>query len=51
MLPTTDATVLAAVDMPLTSFSTFLMDKTPDLLWDQAFRKFLVDAGIAFEEV
>lgn len=34
-----------------TSFSTFLMDKTPDLLWDQAFRKFLVDAGIAFEEV
>ena len=34
-----------------TSFSTFLMDKIPDLLWDQAFRKFLIDTGIAFEEV
>ena len=34
-----------------TSFSTFLMDRTPDLIWDQAFRKFLVDKGIEFEEV
>ena len=34
-----------------TSFSTFIMDKTPDLVWDNAFRKFLTDAGIEFEEV
>lgn len=34
-----------------TSFSTFIMDKTPDLLWDQAFRKFLTVQGIDFEEV
>ena len=34
-----------------TSFSTFVMDKTPDLLWDQAFRKFLLEKGIEFEEV
>lgn len=34
-----------------TSFSTFIMDKTPDLLWDNAFRKFLDAQGIAFEEV
>ena len=34
-----------------TSFSTFVMDKTADLLWDQAFRKFLVAHGIEFEEV
>lgn len=34
-----------------TSFSTFLMDKTADLLWDNAFRKFLSQAGIDFEEV
>ena len=34
-----------------TSFSTFVMDKTPDLLWDQAFRAFLVDSEIAFEEI
>ena len=34
-----------------TSFSTFLMDKTVDLLWDSAFRKFLTDKGIEFEEV
>ena len=34
-----------------TSFSTFVMDKTADLLWDNAFRKFLVEQGIDFEEV
>ena len=34
-----------------TSFSTFIMDKTPDLLWDNAFRKFLITQGIDFEEV
>lgn len=34
-----------------TSFSTFLMDKTPDLVWDQDFRKFLMEKGIEFEEV
>lgn len=34
-----------------TSFSTFIMDKTPDLLWDNAFRKFLTVQGIDFEEV
>lgn len=34
-----------------TSFTTFLMDKTPDLLWDQAFRRFLTEKGIEFEEI
>ena len=34
-----------------TSFSTFIMDKTADFLWDSAFRKFLTDAGIEFEEI
>ena len=34
-----------------TSFSTFIMDKTPDLLWDNVFRKFLDAQGIDFEEV
>ena len=34
-----------------TSFSTFFMDKTVDVLWDSAFRKFLTDKGILFEEV
>ena len=33
-----------------TSFSTFVMDKSPDLLWDDAFRKFLTAQGIDFEE-
>lgn len=33
------------------SFTTFVMDKTPDLLWDNAFRKFLSAQGIDFEEV
>ena len=34
-----------------TSFSTFVMDKMPDVLWDQAFRKFLTEKEIEFEEV
>ena len=34
-----------------TSLSTFIMNRTPDLIWDQAFRKFLADKGIEFEEV
>ena len=34
-----------------TSFTTFVMDKTADLLWDNAFRKFLVAEEIEFEEV
>ena len=34
-----------------TSFSTFIMDKTADRLWDSDFRRFLTDKGIEFEEV
>ena len=34
-----------------TSFSTFVLDKTADLLWDDAFRKFLTAQGLDFEEV
>lgn len=34
-----------------TSFSTFVLDKTADLLWDDAFRKFLTVQGLDFEEV
>ena len=34
-----------------TSFSTFVMDKSPDMLWDSAFCKFLTAQGIDFEEV
>ena len=34
-----------------TSFSTFVMDKTPDVIWDNVFRKFLTNQGIEFEEV
>lgn len=34
-----------------TSFSTFIMDKSADLLWDNAFRKFLTVQGIDFEEI
>ncbi|MBQ9989754.1 MAG: hypothetical protein IJP31_02240 [Lachnospiraceae bacterium] len=33
-----------------TSFSTFIMDKTPDLIWDEALRRFLFENGIDFEE-
>ena len=34
-----------------TSFSTFLMDKTVDKLWDKAFREFLTEQRIDFDEV
>lgn len=34
-----------------TSYHTFLMDKTPDALWDQAVRQFLSKRGISFEEL
>lgn len=34
-----------------TSFHTFLPDKTPDLLWDNAFKKFLTAKNIEFEEL
>lgn len=34
-----------------TSFQTFLLDKTPDLLWDQGFKKFLTGKEISFEEI
>ena len=41
----TDLTVVTG-----TAFHSFLMDKTPDTLWDQAVRKFLSLKGIAYEE-
>ena len=34
-----------------TSFSTFVMDKSADVLWDKAFREFLASQGIEFEEI
>lgn len=34
-----------------TAFHTFLMDKTPDILWDQAIRQFLSKKEIAYEEL
>lgn len=34
-----------------TAFHTFLMDKTPDVLWDQTLRQFLSQKGIAYEEL
>ena len=34
-----------------TAFYTFLMDKTPDVLWDQAVRQFLTKKEIAYEEL
>ncbi len=34
-----------------TSYHTFLMDKTPDVLWDQAVRQFLSKREISFEEL
>ena len=43
-----DGTVLTLVTG--TSCNTFLMDKTPDTLWDQAVRQFLVKREITFEE-
>ena len=34
-----------------TSYNTFLMDKTPDTLWDQAVRQFLARREISCEEL
>ena len=34
-----------------TAFHTFLMDKSPDVLWDQAVRQFLMKREIAYEEL
>ena len=34
-----------------TAFYTFLMDKTPDILWDRAVRQFLSKREIAYEEL
>lgn len=34
-----------------TSYHTFLMDKTPDALWDQTVRQFLSKKEIAYEEL
>ena len=34
-----------------TSYNTFLMDKTPDTLWDQSIRQFLSKREIAYEEL
>lgn len=34
-----------------TAFHTFLMDKTPDILWDKTVRQFLDKKGIAYEEL
>lgn len=34
-----------------TAFHTFLMDKSPDALWDKSVRQFLSRKGIAYEEL
>ena len=34
-----------------TSFHTFLMDKTPDALWDNAVRQFLAKHDISYDEL
>lgn len=34
-----------------TALHTFLMDKTPDILWDSAVKKFLTKKEIAYEEL
>ena len=34
-----------------TAFHTFLMDRTPDLLWDTAVRQFLSEKEITYEEM
>lgn len=34
-----------------TSFHTFLMDKTPDTLWDNAVRQFLAKREISYEQL
>ena len=42
----TDLTIVTG-----TSYHTFLMDKTPDNLWDQTVRQFLSKKEIAYEEL
>lgn len=42
----TDLTIVTG-----TSYHTFLMDKTPDVLWDQTVRQFLSKKEIAYEEL
>lgn len=44
-----DGTVLTLVTG--TAFHTFLMDKTPDALWDRSVRQFLSKKEISFEEL
>ena len=34
-----------------TAFTTFIMDKSVDALWDQYIRSFLAEAGLDFEEL
>lgn len=34
-----------------TALNTFLMDKTPDIIWDNAMRKFLAKKEIDYEEI
>ena len=34
-----------------TAFTTFIMDKSVDTLWDQYIRSFLAEAGLDFEEL
>ncbi len=34
-----------------TAFHTFLPDKTPDILWDGHFSRFLTERAIAYEEI
>lgn len=42
----TDLTIVTG-----TAFYSFIMDKTPDILWDQAVRQFLSKKEIAYEEL
>ncbi len=44
-----DGTVLTLITG--TSFHTFIMDKTVDVLWDNAIRQFLDKRGINYEEL
>lgn len=44
-----DGTVLTLITG--TSFNTFIMDKTVDVLWDNAIRQFLDKRGINYEEL
>ena len=42
----TEATLITGI-----STNTFLMDKTPEQLWDSAFQKFMDKSGILWEEM